>query len=171
MSSDGDVDGEVVAIFIARSGGQPVERVEEIEALKDRGLVGDRFVEGTSYWSGVDECQVTLIALEALDEITAATEVSVMEGQHRRNIVTRGVDLLKLRGTRFQVGDAVLEFDRPRPPCRYIQSVSERGMTKALGRNRGGICARVIESGVIRPGDSIQVVGKTGWLRAVLGTS
>jgi MOSC domain-containing protein YiiM len=170
MSSDRDVAGEVVAIFIARSGGQPVERVEEIEALENRGLAGDRFVEGTSYWSGVDECQVTLIALEALEEITTKTEVSVMEGQHRRNIVTRGVDLLKLRGSRFRVGDALLEFDRPRPPCRYIQSVSEPGMTKALGRNRGGICARVIEGGVIRPGDSIEVVDKAGWLRSVLGS-
>lgn len=169
--TDGEVSGEVVAIFIARSGGQPVERVQEIEALKDRGLAGDRFVEGTSYWSGVDECQVTLIAIEALEAITTTTEVSVMEGQHRRNIVTRGIDLLKLRGTRFQVGDAVLEFDRPRPPCRYIQSVSERGMTKALGRNRGGICARVLEGGVIRPGDSIEVVGRGGWLHSVLGTS
>ena len=98
MSTDEEMAGEVVTIFIARSGGQPVERVEEIEALKDRGLAGDRFVEGTSYWSGVDECQVTLIALEALEEIATKTEVSVMEGQHRRNIVTRGVDLLKLRG-------------------------------------------------------------------------
>jgi MOSC domain-containing protein YiiM len=171
MSSDEQVIGTVVDIFIARSGGQPAERVEEIEALEDRGLAGDRFVEGTSYWSGVDECQVTLIALEALEEIAAKTDVSVMEGQHRRNIVTRGVDLLKLRGTRFQVGDAVLEFDRPRPPCRYIQSVSEPGMTKALGRNRGGICARVIEGGVIRQGDPIEVVGKSGWLSSILGAS
>jgi len=170
MSPDG-MAGEVVDIFIARSGGQPVERVEEIEALENRGLAGDRFVEGTSIWSGVDECQVTLIALEALEEITTKTEVSVMEGQHRRNIVTRGVDLLKLRGARFRVGDALLEFDRPRHPCRYIQSVSEPGMTKALGRNRGGICARVIEGGVIRPGDSIEVVDKAGWISSVLGRS
>ena len=169
--TDGEVSGEVEAIFIARRGGQPVERVQEIETLRDTGLVGDRFVEGTSYWSGVDECQVTLIAVEALEGITTKTEVSVMEGQHRRNIVTRGIDLLKLRGTRFQVGNAVLEFDRPRPPCRYIQSVSEHGMTKALGRNRGGICARVIQGGVIRPGDSIEVVGKSGSLSSVFGTS
>jgi MOSC domain-containing protein YiiM len=78
---------------------------------------------------------------------------------------------LKLRGTRFQVGEAILEFDRPRPPCRYIQSVSERGMTKALGRNRGGICARVLEGGIIRPGDSIEVVGRTGWLGSPAGRS
>jgi MOSC domain-containing protein YiiM len=164
-----DNAGEVVDIFIARRGGQPVERVDGIEAIKDKGLAGDRFLEGTSYWSGVDECQVTLIALEALEHIAETTDVAVMEGQHRRNIVTRGVDLLKLRGTRFQVGEALLEFDRPRPPCRYIQSVSEHGMTKALGRGRGGICARIIEGGVIRPGDAIEVVGKARWLNSILG--
>jgi MOSC domain-containing protein YiiM len=90
MSSGNDAGGRIVDIFIARRGGQPVERVDEIEALKDRGLAGDRFVEGTSYWSGVDECQVTLIALESLEEIATTTEVSLMEGQHRRNIVTSG---------------------------------------------------------------------------------
>ncbi|MGH2698010.1 MAG: MOSC domain-containing protein [Actinomycetota bacterium] len=170
MSSQAGVAGRVVEVFIARRGGQPVERVDEIEAIKDRGLAGDRFLEGTSYWSGVDECQVTLIALEALEHIQATSEVSVMEGQHRRNIVTRGVDLPALRGTRFRVGEATLEFDRPRPPCRYIQSVSEHGMTKALGRGRGGICARIIEGGLIRPGDAIEVVGKSRWLDSVLGS-
>ncbi|MGH2752572.1 MAG: MOSC domain-containing protein [Actinomycetota bacterium] len=169
MSSDEAVAGEVVEIFIARRGGRPVQRAESIEAIAGRGLAGDRFLEGTSYWSGVDECQVTLIALEALEHIAATSEVAVMDGQHRRNLVTRGIDLLKLRSTRFQVGEALLEFDRPRPPCRYIQSVSEHGMTKALGRGRGGICARVVEGGLIRPGDLIEVVDKSGWLRSMLG--
>ena len=43
-------------------------------------------------------------------------------------------------------------------------------MTKALGRNRGGICARVVEGGIIRPGDSIEVVARGGWLSSLLGT-
>jgi MOSC domain-containing protein YiiM len=33
--------------------------------------------------------------------------------------------------------------------------MSEPGMTRAL-RNRGGICARVIEAGSIKPGDTIE---------------
>lgn len=137
-------------------------RVVEVEAIAGRGLAGDRYLERTGYWTGVDECQVTLIAAEALEEIQDTTTVSVSEGQHRRNIVTRGVDLPGLGRRRFRVGEALLEFDRPRPPCRYIQSVSERGMTKALGRTRGGICARVLEGGLIRAGDTIQVVSEEG---------
>jgi MOSC domain-containing protein YiiM len=151
--------GEVVQIFVTGTGGAPMERVEEVEAFAGKGLAGDRYSERTGYWTGVDECQVTLISSEGLDEI--AGKVSVANGEHRRNIVTRGIDLLKLRGKRFRVGAALFEFDRPRPPCRYIQSVSERGMTKALGRNRGGICARVVEGGAIKPGDAIEVMGRS----------
>ena len=46
---------------------------------------------------------------------------------------------------------------RPRPPCGYIQGLTERGMTKALGGNRGGICATVVTSGVIKLNDVIQI--------------
>jgi MOSC domain-containing protein YiiM len=145
-------------IFIAPVGGSQMQRVPNVEAVQGKGLAGDRYAERTGYWSGSDECQVTLIEAEGLDEIEAQTSVDVSEGQHRRNIVTRGVDIHELRGKRFRVGGAVLEYDRPRPPCRYIQSVSERGMTKALGRGRGGICARVVESGTISVGDEIQIV-------------
>ena len=148
----------VEAIFITGRGGEPMTRVAEVEAIAGRGLADDRYLRRTGYWTGVDECQVTLIAAEALEEISATTDVSVSEGQHRRNIVTRGVDLQALGRKTFCVGEVLLAFDRPRPPCRYIQSVSERGMTKALGRTRGGICARVIEGGVIHEGDSIEVI-------------
>ena len=150
--------GVVDAIFIATAGGARMERVEEVTAIEGRGLVGDRYLERTGYWTGRDECQVTLIQGEGLDEIRARTDVAVTNGEHRRNLVTRGVDLHGLRGKRFRVGEAVLEYDRPRPPCRYIQSVSEHGMTRALGRGRGGICARVVVGGTIREGDQIEVI-------------
>ncbi len=149
--------GFVEQIFIAPQGSAPMQKVSQVEALSGRGLAGDRYLLRTGYWTAYDECQVTLIEGEALDEISARTSVTVTEGQHRRNIVTRGIKLRDLVGKTFSVGEAVLEFDRPRPPCRYIQSVSEKGMTKALGRDRGGICARVVSSGVIHLNDQIEV--------------
>ncbi len=33
-------------------------------------------------------------------------------------------------------------------------------MTKALGRTRGGICARVIEGGMIHQGDAVEVISE-----------
>jgi MOSC domain-containing protein YiiM len=105
----------------------------------------------------VDECEVTLIESECIEEIRAKTGVSVTEGEHRRNLITQGIRLDSLLGKRFQVGTAILEYDRPRPPCGYIESLTEPGMTRALV-GRGGICARIVTSGTIRPNDSIVVL-------------
>ena len=163
------MSGVVREIYLTAEGGAPMEQVAEVQAVAGRGLEGDRYAERKGYWTNVDECQVTLIEEEGLDEIRASTEVQVSNGEHRRNIITRGVRLLELAGRRFKVGEAIFEFDRPRPPCRYIQSRSEHGMTKALGRNRGGICARVVQSGPIRAGDAIEVLAEEDTRSPLLG--
>jgi MOSC domain-containing protein YiiM len=152
------VSGSVREIYIARAGGAPMESVEEVEAVVGSGLRGDRYAERTGYWSGVDECEVTLIEGEVVDQIDRETDLSIEHGEHRRNIITFGIRLLDLVGKRFAVGNAVLEFDRPRPPCRYIEALTEPGMMAALGGGRGGICARVVRSGAIRVGDPIDAV-------------
>ena len=150
--------GKVEEIYVASRGSVEMERVEEVRALEGCGLEGDRYCEGTGYWTRFgDVCQVTLISGEDLDEISSEAGLRVHDGEHRRNIITRGVSLAELRGERFRVGEAVLEYDRPRPPCRHVQDVTEPGMTKALKR-RGGICARVVEGGTIRASDAIEVL-------------
>lgn len=152
--------GIIEKIFITGTGGEPMQAVEQAEAVESQGLRVDRYANRTGYWSRVDECQVTLIEGEDLDEITATVGLRVLNGEHRRNLVTRGIQLEELYGHRFRVGEVVLEYDRPRPPCTYIQSLTQQpGLTKALGR-RGGICARVVTSGTIRVQDSIVVLDK-----------
>jgi MOSC domain-containing protein YiiM len=149
--------GIIEEIYVTGKGSSPMERVEEIRAVENGGLEGDRYKEGTGYWTSYgDICEVTLIEGEDLDEIENEG-LGVKNGEHRRNIITRGVDLERLRGSRFRIGEAVLEYDRPRPPCKHIQDMTEPGMTRALKR-RGGICARVVEGGLIRPRDEISVL-------------
>ena len=149
--------GIVEEIYVTGKGSSPMERVEEIRAVENGGLEGDRYKEGTGYWTSYgDVCEVTLIEGEDLDEIENEG-LGVKNGEHRRNIITRGVDLERLRGSRFRIGEAVLEYDRPRPPCKHIQDMTEPGMTRALKR-RGGICARVVEGGLIRLRDEISVL-------------
>jgi len=152
------MDGIVEEIYVTERGSAPMVRVDEVKAIEGGGLDGDRYHLGTGYWTGYDQCPVTMIAVEDIQEISESTGIAVSNGEHRRNIVTKGISLLDLAGKRFRVGDALFEYDQPRPPCRYIQSITEPGMTKALGRNRGGICVFVIESGTIKAGDEITVV-------------
>lgn len=161
VSDSGTVEGRVEAIFITGEGSAPMERVDEVRAVEG-GLEGDRYLLRTGYWTGVDECQVTMIEGEALDEVEAEHGVSVSDGQHRRNIVTRGLRLRELAGARLRVGQARLEYDRPRPPCRYIESLTEPGMTRALAARRGGICLLVVEEGLVRVGDAVTVESQPG---------
>ena len=150
--------GTVEEIYVAPEGNVDMERVAKVTALVGCGLEGDRYCKGTGYWTRFgDVCQVTLIEAENLEEIRDEVGLAVQNGEHRRNIITRGVRLADLSGTRFKIGEAVLEYDRPRPPCRHVQELTEPGMTKALGR-RGGICARVVEGGAIRPEDAIEAL-------------
>src|SRR5581483_1184094 len=129
------------------AGGETMRPVDEVQALAGRGLEGDRYATRRGYWTDVDECQVTLIAAEDLEAIAGSSRIAVQDGQHRRNIVVRGLDLRALAGRTFRIGEATFAYDRPRPPCRYVESITEPGMTRALAARRGGICVRVIDSG------------------------
>ena len=148
--------GVVEGIYVTTEGSAAMERVEEVTTIQGRGIEGDRYCEGTGFWTRYgDVCEVTLIEGEDLDYIQDELGIGVANGEHRRNIVTRGIKLRDLRRQKFRIGETVLRYDRPRPPCRHVQDLSEPGMTRAL-RNRGGICARVVKAGSIKAGDTIE---------------
>jgi hypothetical protein len=92
------VSGFVEGIYVARGAGTPVERVGEVAALEGCGLAGDRYCEGTGHWCRFGRaCQVTLIAAEDLDAIEKEADIRVRDGEHRRNVVLRSVNLEDLR--------------------------------------------------------------------------
>ncbi len=151
--------GFVEGIFLSPAAGARMEGVRAAAALEGCGLEDDRYCAGTGHWSRFGRvCEVTFIAAEDLDDIERETGVGVKGGEHRRNVVTRATSLKTLRrGERFCVGDVVFEYRGPRSVCRYIERLTEPGMTQAL-KGRGGICARVIEGGTVRVGDGIEVL-------------
>jgi MOSC domain-containing protein YiiM len=135
-----------------------MEARESVAAVEG-GLRGDRYLRGTGHYSPYDVCQVTLVAGEALDEIHEQYGIDLSDGRHRRNVVTRGVDVHDLLETTFRVGDATLRGTRPRPPCAHVERVAgEEGIARALKEGRGGICADVASPGTIRVGDAVEVV-------------
>lgn len=149
--------GTVEEIYIAPEGSVNMQKIESASAIAGCGLEGDRYCRGTGYWTPMgDVCEVTLISAEDLDHIQRELGLEVKSGEHRRNIITSGIDLDVLSGKRFRVGEVVLRYDRPRPPCKHIQDLTQPGMTRALV-GRGGHCARVVQAGTIRPGDGIEL--------------
>ncbi len=85
------------------------------------------------------------------------TSIAVQNGEHRRNLVTRNVRLETLAHKRFRIGDAYFAFDRLRPPCLYLQKLTEPGMVAALV-NRSGICVCCFRSGIVRENDSLEII-------------
>lgn len=134
--------------------GAPMLSLESVEAEMDRGLQGDRYAAKTGFWRHTDACQVTMIAEEDLSRIQARTGIALLEGQHRRNLVLRGLSAADLEGRHFRVGEAVFVYERRRPPCAHLESLTEPGMAKALGRH-AGLCARVLEGGRLTVGDDV----------------
>jgi MOSC domain-containing protein YiiM len=154
--------GVVEGIFLAPEGGARMKGVQAATALEGCGLEGDRYCAGTGHWSRFGRvCEVTFIAAEDLDDIERETGVGVKNGEHRRNLVTRGISLKTLRrGVWLRAGEVVFEYRGPRSVCRYIERLTEPGMTQAL-KGRGGICARVTENGTVRVGEDIEVLEPT----------
>jgi MOSC domain-containing protein YiiM len=150
--------GRIEAIFVAEADGEPMERLDTVEAVEG-GLAGDRYLTGTGHYVPHDVCEVTLVAGEAIDEIRAEHGIDLTDGRHRRNLVTRGVDVHELLGATVRVGDAVVRGTRPRPPCAHVERVAgERGVARALKQGRGGVCADVVRPGRIRVDDAVEVI-------------
>ncbi|WP_255149520.1 MOSC domain-containing protein [Halorarius halobius] len=149
--------GRVDRIWTAPEGSATMESVDRVHALPG-GIEGDRYFEGTGYYSPMDVCEVTFIAREDVDAIREATGIDLSDGRHRRNVVLAGADLDALVNARFRVGDAVFEGTRRRPPCRHVEQLAgETGVMSAL-KGRGGICADVIEEGDVSVGDEVELL-------------
>ena len=149
-------------IYTTEAGGEPMRGRESVDAVAG-GLDGDRYCTGRGHYSPFDVCEVTLVQAEALETIEARAGIDLSDGRHRRNLVIRGGDVHELLDTQFSLGEAVFDGTRPRPPCRYIEQLTgEDGLMRALGKGRGGICARIETPGKIRVGDEISGVESLG---------
>jgi MOSC domain-containing protein YiiM len=128
----------------------PIAVLESVAAVAGAGLTGDRYRHD-------GQRQVTLIQAEHLDAIAALTGAGAIDpAALRRNLVISGLNLLALKGRRFRVGGALLEYTGPCEPCSRMEEALGNGGYNAM-RGHGGVTARVIESGAIRRDDSITV--------------
>jgi len=131
-----------------------METRTHVAAIAGRGLEGDRYCDGTGYWSnnsGVHR-EVTLIEIEAVEALAQEKKIVIAPGAARRNLITRGVPLNHLVGREFQVGVVRLHGTRLCEPCQYLEGLTAQGVLSAL-IHRGGLRAKIIVGGAIRIGD------------------
>jgi MOSC domain-containing protein YiiM len=147
------------AIFVATAAGEPMRPVEAVEAITNRGLKGDRYCDDRGHWKSIDGCQVTLITehdLERAKETGVKLRGALDNGGHRRNLVVAGLKTKNLEGKKFRIGTAVFHYDKPRPPCAYLDQIAGTGMCRALSHNSGA-CIRVVSNGKLAVGDAVEI--------------
>ena len=146
--------GRVEWIGLRPKRGVPMREVQAVDAVAGAGLVGDR------YASGSGKRGVTLIQAEHLPAIAALSgHASVAPAQLRRNLVVSGIPLVALKGRRFRVGEVLLEGTDGCDPCSRMEDALGPGGYNAM-RGHGGLCARILEGGTLRLGDSVSVAAE-----------
>jgi MOSC domain-containing protein YiiM len=149
--------GRLEAIFLAAEAGGPVARRAAARALAGAGLEGDRYAAGSGHWRRTDACEVTLVTAEDLGRAQQRGRIGFDAGEHRRNLVVSGIPLEAFANRTVRIGEAIFTFHRLRPPCGYLDRLVGRGAGKALGRG-AGIGLRVVEGGLLRLGDRVEIV-------------
>ncbi|MDC7830573.1 MULTISPECIES: MOSC domain-containing protein [Pseudomonas] len=144
--------GEVRWIGVRPASRAPMVEVEAVEARRDAGLTGDH-----ARPTPRNQRQVTLIQWEHLPVVAALIDKAVAPTDLRRNLAIAGINLFSLKNRRFRIGQAVLETTGWCQPCARLEERLGVGTFQAM-RGHGGLTARVLESGIIRLGDRVEVL-------------
>ena len=141
--------GKVMAVCTGRHKGAQKEEVPEIKLVRDWGIRGDAH-------GGKWHRQVSLLSDEKIAEFKARG-ATVNNGDFGENIIIKGFDLKNLPvGTRFQIGDALLELTQVGKDC-HSHCVIYYQMGDCI-MPREGVFTKVLEGGTIKAGDEVVLI-------------
>ena len=143
--------GIIRGICISEKKGTQKHEIPQAELKTEWGIEGDAH-------AGKWHRQVSLLGLEQIEEFRArGAEVDF--GAFGENLIVEGYHFRELPiGSRFQVGDALLEMTQIGKECH-----SHCQIYQVMGdciMPREGVFARVLQGGTIRKGDSITLLSE-----------
>ena len=137
--------GIVASLQICPGHRKPMLPLHEVRARTNHGLEGDLHALGES------PRQVLLIEGETLDAL------HLPPGAVKENITTRNIALMSLsRNQLLSVGEVRLQITSACKPCNRLEEL--RPGLRATLEGRRGMLARVVRGGLIRLGDSIELL-------------
>jgi len=141
--------GKIISLNISREKGVNKEPVESVEVKVDHGMVGDAHAAD---WHR----QISLLAEESID-FMRAKGLELTPGAFAENITTEGIDLAHLPiGTRMGNGEVVLEVTQIGKKCHQGCAIFKQVGDCIMPRE--GIFTKVIVPGVLRRGDSLDLL-------------
>lgn len=148
--------GAVLVQVNISQGGMPKLPISEAQVAFD-GIVGDR-QRIPKIHGGPD--RAVCIYSEELYQWLREQGVNVWAGQIGENFTTRGLDLSTLNvGNRLRVGGCIIEVTKVRTPCNQLRIWDTDLPEIIIGRS--GWMAKVVEEGIARSGQPIEIVGTT----------
>ena len=139
---------EILAVCISKKKGIQKHPVPQAQCKIDHGILGDAH-------AGNWHRQVSLLGEESVDKVRPLLP-DIAPGAFAENLLTRGLCLYELPiGTKLRAGEVLLEVTQIGKECH--QGCAIRQLTGDCVMPREGIFAIVLEEGVIRPGDALEV--------------
>ena len=144
--------GKVLEIGISENKSSKIVSVNEVEAVKGKGLIGEKhFKEDNKKRS-----QITLIEIENIHHYNKITDTTIPAINFLRNIVTEGIQLNVLVGKEFFIGPVKVKAHDLCKPCKYLQeSLQQKNTVKEL-LHTGGLRCEILTNGKINVGDIIK---------------
>jgi MOSC domain-containing protein YiiM len=127
---------------------------DRVELRAGLGIVGDRYFAARAHV----HASVTVIGLEALEDVGRAVGVDLDPTRTRRNVYLRGVDVEALRGEPFSLdsghGPVLFRGYRLANPCAWMDHEIAPGAFRAM-RGRGGVRCDPESDGVLALGPAV----------------
>ncbi len=144
----------IVSINVSAHKGTFKHPVSEARLKLDHGIVGDAH-------AGNWHRQISLLAQESIDKMSAMGVPDLVPGKFAENITTEGIELYTLPvGTKLRLGGCLVEVTQIGKECHQHCEIF-----KKVGRcvmPAEGIFVKVLAEGVVRPGDLIEVLEADG---------
>ena len=145
------MSGKVVKIGISKNKGGKIVSLNDVEAIKGKGLVNERHFKENNE----KRCQITLIEIENINHYNKITGTTIPAINFLRNIVTEGTRLNELVGKEFFIGLVKLKAHDLCRPCKYLQeSLQQKNIVKEFLLT-GGLRCEILSSGKIYINDQI----------------
>ena len=143
--------GKVLEIGISKNKNNKIVNVNEVEAIKGKGLINERHFKENNE----KRCQITLIEIENINHYNKLTGVTIPAINFLRNIVTEGIKLNELVGKEFLIGSVKVKAHDLCRPCKYLQeSLQQKNVVKEF-LYTGGLRCEILSSGKICVDDQI----------------
>ena len=141
---------KVLAVCISEIRGIQKHPVTQAELRVDHGIVGDAH-------AGNWHRQVSILGVDSVNKLQEKITFELKAGDFAENILVEGMTVYKLPvGTRLRLGTALVEVTQIGKECHADCAIRQQAGDCVMPRE--GIFVKVLESGIVKPGDELTIL-------------